>query len=654
MAASRIGDKVEEMDAIASRLTRTNLTEDDSRPATDPTAGAAEMEPIADSPATDPPAVAAEMKPIASRPSQADIDSEEVRQRQEAEAVAKAAAVKQRKAAAHKQKKADKQTAAALSAACDMWSITEDEGAKAKREAQEAQERIRQQHADHLQALEDAEARRQAEAKQAAVMKRLVEARTQARLDKKNREAEEARGKEAERQKQAEADALAVILAERRAAQEREWRQRALANQAMQEADNLRRQQLSQAYNDIIAHNAVLAEANAREWQISQQQRAEYLARYQALVSGQVETAGLVQQQQQQQHHHHHQHQPEQQQQQQQPSNLGSVVSEMEVTVEEDAGKGTEAVEEMNMDWEPVEKGTPLPAQTLVPSVPPTGLRNASAESEPAAIAAPPPASRPDPSAGPKKAGTLTAVSPKRTVAKAARRKDRARIKAARASSPPSAPPPSQPPPSPPPPSPPTRTVVEADLLRTPIDPVIRPTVHPRSPLGRLLSRGQSIPQVAQRQVLGKREREDMDEAGPEKKKAKLEGEFQSQVGRKRKREDEEDLPEKKRARLDPAPPTLAPPVVPATGVGPSTTPPTQPITAAIPLPANFSSGLAETIAFVNDLPTLRAEIAWMRSHRTLDNSGKATRGKKTRTNPIIKSAPARAAPGYWEKYREN
>lgn len=136
-----------------------------------------------------------------------------------------------------------------------------------------------------------------------------------------------------------------------------------------------------------------------------------------------------------------------------------------------------------------------------------------------------------------------------------------------------------------------------------------------------------------------------MEETGPEKKKAKLEGEFQYQVGGKRKREDEEDLPEKKRARLDSIPPALAPPVVPATGVGPSTSPPTQPITAAIPLPANVSSSLAETIAYVNDLPTLRAEIAWMRSHRTLDNSGKATRGKKARTNP---------APGYWEKYREN
>lgn len=643
MAASRIGVKVEEMDAIASRLTQTNLTEDDSRPATDPTVEAAEIEPIANG-----------RSQVALENDSVDLVPEEARQKEEAEAVAKAAAVKQKKAARKQKRKADEKTSAALSTAFDKWSITEDEGAKVKREAQETQERIRQEHADHLQALEDAEAKREADAKKAAVLKRLVEARAQERQDKKNREAEEARGKEAAQQKQAEADALAVTLAERRAAQDREWREQELANQARAEADYIRRQQLSQAYsayNTLIAHNAALAESNAREWQNSQQQRAEYLAHYHAVASGQGGTAELVQQQQQQyqyQQQQQHHHQPEQQQQQQQqPSNFGSYASEMEVTVEEDVAEGTQVTEEMDIDSEPVEKGSPLPAQLLVPSVPSAGVSKASPESEPAAIAAPPPASRPDPSAGPKPAGTLKAVSPKRVVAKAARRKDRARIKAARASSPPSSPLPSAPPPSPSPPSPPTRAVLVVAIPRAPINPVIRPTVHPWSPLGRLLSQGQSIPQVARSQVLGKREREDMDEAGPEKKKAKLEGEFQYQVGRKRKREDENDLPEKKRARLDPALPTLAPPVVPATGLGSSTTLPTQPITAAIPLPANLSSGLAETIAFVNDLPTLRAEIAWMRSHRTFENSGKATQGKKTRTNPSIK-------PGYWEKYREN
>lgn len=657
-AASRIGDKVEEMDAITSRLTKTNLTEDDPRPATDPTAGAAEME------------------VIANRPSQAALEKDgvgpgsvEVRRTQEAEAVAKAAAAKQRKAA-RKQKKADQQTSAALSAACDKWSITDDDGAKAKREAQQVQERIRHEHADHMQALEDAEARRQADANKAALMKKVVEARTQARLDKINREAEEAKGKEAEQQKQAEADALAVQLAERRATLEREWQEQALASRAMQEADNQRRQVLSQAYHDIIAHNAMLAEASAREqeWQIMQQQWAEYLARYQALVSsGQTENAELVQQQQHQhQHPHPHHHHQQEQQQQQQPSNFGSVVSEMEVNVEEDAGKGTEAIGEMDMDWEPVDKGSPLPAPTLVPSVPPMGLRDASLASEVGAhspaIAAPPPVSRPGPSARPKKANNLTAVSSKRTIAKAERRKDRARTKATRASSPPGsrqaatiAPPatPASASPSPPPPP----KALEADLPCAPINPVIRPTVNPWSPLGKLLSQGQSIPQVVQAQVLGKRERFEVDETGPKKKKAKLEGEFQSQVGKKRKREDdeEESFPERKRARLDLAPaPTLAPPIVPASEVGPPTTPPPQPVTAAIPLPANASSSMAETIAFVNDLPTLRAEIAWMRAHRTLENSGKASRAKKPHTvNPTVKRAPTRAVPGYWEKYRE-
>ena len=474
MAASRIGDKVEEMDAIASRLTQTSLTEGDSRPATDPTAGAAETEPIANGPSQ----ATLENDGV-------DLVSEEVRQKQEAETAAKAAAVKQKKAARKQKRKADEQTSAALSTACDMWSITEDEGAKVKREAQQSQERIRQEHADHLQALEDAEAKRQADAKQAAVMKRLVEARAQARQDKKNREAEEARGKEAAQQKRAEAEALAVTLAERRAAQDREWREQELANQARAEADYIRRQELSQAYNAIIAQNAALAEANAREWQNSQQQRAAYLAHYHAVVYGQVETAGLVQQQQQyqypQQQQHHHQLE---QQQQQQPSNFGSFASEMEVTVEEDAGDGPQAVEEMDIDSEPVEKGSPLPAQPLVPSVPSAGLSDASPESELAAIAAPPPATRPDRSAGPKTADTLKAVSPKRTIAKAARRKDRARIKAVRASSPPSAPPPSPSPPSPPPPSPPTRAVLVVALPRAPINPVIRSTIHPWSPLG--------------------------------------------------------------------------------------------------------------------------------------------------------------------------
>lgn len=644
MAASRIGVKVEEMDAITSRLTQTNLAEDDSRPATDPTVEAAEIELVDNG-----------LSQVALENDSVDLVSEEARQKQEAEAVAKAAVVKQKKAARKQKRKAAEKTSAALSTAFDNWSITEDEGVKVKREAQETQERIRQEHADHLQALEDAEAKREADAKKAAVLKRLVEARAQERQDKKNREAEEARGKEAAQQKQAEADASAVTLAERRAAQDREWREQELANQARAEADYIRRQQLSQAYsayNALIAQNSALAESNAREWQNSQQQRAEYLAHYHAVTSGQGGTAELVQQQQQQQQyqyqqqHHHHQTE-QQQQQQQQPSNFGSYASEMEVTVEEDVAEETQAAEKMDIDSEPVEKGSPLPAQLLVPSVPSAEVSNASPESEPAAIAAPPPASRPDRSAGPKTADTLKAVSPKRVLAKAARRKDRARIKAARASSPSSASPPSAPPPSPYPPSPPTRPVLVVAIPRAPINPVIRPTVHPWSPLGRLLSQGQSMPQVVRSQVLGKREREDMDEVGPEKKEAKLEGEFQYQVGRKRKREDEDDLPEKKRVRLDPALPTLAPPVVPAIGLGSSTTALTQPITAAIPLPANLSSSLAETIAFVNNLPTLRAEIAWMRSHRTFENSGKATRGKKTRTNPSIK-------PGYWEKYREN
>lgn len=340
MAASKVGEKVEEMDAITSRLIQTNLKEDDPHPAADPTAGAAEMEVIAN-----------RLSQAALEKDGVDPGSEEVRRRQKAEAVAKAAVVKQKKAA-YRQKKADQQASAALSAACDKWSIADGEDAKVKREAQQTQDRLQQEHADRMQALEDAEASRQADAKHTALMKRLMETRAQARLDKINREAKEAKGKEAAQQKQAEADALAVQLAERRATLEREWREQALTNRAKQEADNKRRQEMSKAYHNIIAHNVALAEANARE-QVWRQQQAEYLACYQAAVSGQAQNPALVQQQQQQQHHHHnhHQHHPqqEQQQQQQQPSSFGSVVSDMEVNVVENVGKGTDAIGETDI-----------------------------------------------------------------------------------------------------------------------------------------------------------------------------------------------------------------------------------------------------------------------------------------------------------------
>lgn len=89
------------------------------------------------------------------------------------------------------------------------------------------------------------------------------------------------------------------------------------------------------------------------------------------------------------------------------------------------------------------------------------------------AIAAPPPGSRPGPSAGRRKANTQTAVNLKRTIAKVARGKDRARKKATMASfpsefrqaatiAPPATPASALPSPSPPPKSP------EAGLTRTP------------------------------------------------------------------------------------------------------------------------------------------------------------------------------------------
>lgn len=233
-----------------------------------------------------------------------------------------------------------------------------------------------------------------------------------------------------------------------------------------------------------------------------------------------------------------------------------------------------------------------------------------------------------------------------------------------------SPPPPPLPPPALLPLPPPPQKVLKVVLPRAPICPVTRPTIHPWSPLGRLLSRGQPFPQVAHEQVLGKRESADKDEVGPETKKAKLEGEFQYQVGGKRKRENES-FPSKTRTKRGRAlaipcsrftgsqtiastncvasPPILSPTSVPP--IGPATetptAPPPQPPIAAIPPPIVPNSSLAETVAFVNDLPVLRAEIAWMRAQRTLR---KASRGKKSPKNPNIKPA----FPGYWEKYREN
>ncbi|MCJ1343543.1 hypothetical protein MMC31_001738, partial [Peltigera leucophlebia] len=613
MATSRIGGDADSIDGITSRLTQTNLAEDSTRPAVEPPTGKAEIDAITTRLGQ---AVLKEDRTEEEADKEEDEDSlflpegpisEEVRQRQAAEAAAKAAAAKQ--------KEEDEQTSSALSAACDMWSIENNEEAKAKREAQQIQERLQQEHANRMQELEAAEASRRADADHAAAWKKWVEGKAQARLIEANRAAQEAKDEEAG-QKLAEADALAIQQALEREALERELQEQARANQVKEEADNKLRQELSQARDSIIAElNAASAKANTWGWQNWQQQQAESLARYEAIFSGQAENATVLEQQQ----HHHQQQQPQQ--------HVGCFFFEdMETTPDEEAGEetframdttsNTEGTGETIMDWEPVEEVMPMPAQPRLPLVPLTDpvvlfasnsisgsgldsqMPDVDAISSGTAIGAVVGTVTVARSNGQKKEIIPSATSTKHHAKSKAKKASLPRcfgqsatvvptaafaaglaksprlpsfgeaLKALRAGSltpksppstvpppsPPLAPLPLPPPPlspllapllSPPPPPlpppallplpPPPQKVLKVVLPRAPICPVTRPTIHPWSPLSRLSSRGQPFPQVAHEQVLGKRERADKDEVGPETKKAKLEGEFQYQVGGKRK-----------------------------------------------------------------------------------------------------------------------
>lgn len=591
-----------------------------------------------------------------------------------------------------------------------MWSIENNEEAKAKREAQRIQDRLQQEEDNRVQVLEAARARRRADANHAAAWKKWVEDKAKARLIEANRAAQQAEDEEAG-QKLAQADALAIQNALQREALEREWQEQVRANQAKEEADNKLRQEWSQAREKIIAAlNATSAEANTRGWQHWQRQQAESLAHYEAVITGRAENATMHQQQQ----HYHHQQQPQQ--------NVGCFFfDDMEITSDEETGEGnftamdttsnTEGKGETIMDWEPVEEVMPLPAQPRLPLIPltepPPRFFGQAANLVPTAASAEDlaeplrlpsfgealkalrtssltPTSPPSPAAPPSPPPPLSPSTPPPPSPPPAPLPLPPPPPSPPPVSLPLAPPPPSPPPvslplPPPPPSPPLaplplppppRKALKIALPRAPIRPANRPMVHQWSPLGRLLSRGQPFHPVAQKQVLGKRDRANNDEIGPETKKAKLNGEFQYQVGGKRKRENET-FPSKTRAKLGrslaipcsrfagsqpivPAncaasAPILAPNSAPPIGPAPEppTTRPPQPHIPAIPLPVVPNSSLAETVAFLNELPTLRAEIAWMRAHRTLR---KTTRGKNPPKTPIIKPT----FPGYWEKYREN
>lgn len=154
--------------------------------------------------------------------------------------------------------------------------------------------------------------------------------------------------------------------------------------------------------------------------------------------------------------------------------------------------------------------------------------------------------------------------------------------------------------------------------------------------------------------------------------KAQQDGELRLEVGGKRKREAEVfsankrvmlgqimAIPEPRSAAspLIALPPTLAP-----TSISPNLPPsqphpmPSPPLSAGQPLPVtlpvNSHRGLVEAIELYNDLPTLRAEIEWMRAQRELGASQKETQGKKSLISETIKRT---ATPdSNWSKYRQN
>ena len=231
-------------------------------------------------------------------------------------------------------------------------------------------------------------------------------------------------------------------------------------------------------------------------------------------------------------------------------------------------------------------------------------------------------------------------------------------------------PPPPAPSLAPEPSIPETIKIVFKRTVHNPTLAALRPAISAWSPLGRLLSQQRSIRRVVLPQVLGKRAREDWENNGRDKKKAKVEGELRLEVGGKRKREAEEFPGNKRvmrgrilgRALAIPgsrfaASPSIASPLTLAPASTPENAPPSPPPAAPSPPPpsagqprlVNPHRGLAEAIELYNDLPTLRAEIEWMRTQRT---SQKETRGKKVPTDKTAKRTVTPAS--YWSKYREN
>lgn len=603
----------------------------------------------------------------------------------------------------------------ALGTACGSLSLDRDDHAEAQREAQRLREQIQKEHEDKISALENAEAKRRADEEFDAFTRQFQAEIDEAKVKKMQRKARKEKDEEQARQLRLAAEAEAIARAERRAQQERRMQEEAQAAQAKRELDNSARLELSQIYESIVANTAI-AQANAQEAQRQQQRHeAELIAQYHAAVARQAQLAELERRQQEElflqqnlAEQHHAYPLGEQVSEGVEVMDTAPEGDDLE-GIEMDTAPEMEASDGTEMDWEQVEQKTPLLAGPLLPlpqsmellpsyASEPTTAAAAPADAAVAVAAeavapAPAPASAPAIAAPPAPANVLclpprTATPPSPPASAPATAAPPATASVLRLHPRTAAPPPppapaivlhlpprvaTTPPPSAPiPSSPKTIKIVFKRVVPNPTLATLRPTISAWSPLGRLLSQEKSIPQVALPQMLGKRARENWGDGGQDRKKAKLEGEFRFEVGGKRKREDET-FPGKKRALCNrrafvvpcsrliasansattppTIPPTSTPPnALPVPALSSPSLPPPPP--AVGPLPSDSHRGLAEAVEFYNDLPTLRAEIAWMRAQR-LNTSRKETRGKRTLSPKI--TVPRTATPvSYWSRYRDN
>ena len=633
-------------------------------------------------------------------------------------------AAKEAETGKSQQTKEEEEAIDALGATWSNWSLEDDEEAKARREANQTQK----EHQDKMRALQLAEEKKEADEYDA--LQRQFQEHGAKVHEMKRKERKE----EAAKQRRLEAEAETIALAERRAQEERQMQEEALAAQVKRDVDDRVRLELSQAYERNLAEsNAIaiaIAQANAQEvhWQ-QQRQEAEQIAQYQEVVARQAYLADLERQQQeafflQQRLSEQHQCYPQGEQvaertelerQQQEAFFLQQRLSEQhqcypqgeqvaERTEEGDTAQDAFGFEEMDtapemeasgvteMDWEHVEGTTPLLADPLLPSSltvqPPTPIASKTSvsiagtsriaeerpiEADPApateaagaVVAAAAPAV---PEPVPEEPATVLRLPPREV-----------NTPLPRAATPP---PPSAPLPAPAQSSQKTIKIVFKRAVPNTTLVAFRPTISAWSPLGRLLSQQKSIPKVVQLQILGKRARGEPEDGGPDKKKAKLDGELRLEVGGKRKREADVFPGNKKRmlgqslrralavptSRYGASPLITSPPAPAPTSASPNAPPsphppsplpsplptpsppppPPPPPPAGQPLPANPYRGLAEAIHLFNDLPTLRAEIEWMRGQRRLKTTRKETQGK---ISPIECTAPPAS---YWSKYREN